>query len=112
MLEILLIVKLTKSLSAKAREKGRPTSWAALLPLFWILGEVGGFILGAALEMGTGAYAIALIGAALGAGAAFLVVGGLPQRELEPVDDDAAGIGTFDPSNPYSPPGTFKAERA
>src|SRR5262245_24565857 len=111
MLEILLIVKLSKSLAAKARDKGRPTSWAALLPILWIVGEFGGYIVGMALDMGAAAYVVALVGAALGAGAAFLIVGGLAGRELEPVDD-AGGIGTFDPNNPYSPPGTFKAERA
>jgi len=109
MLEIILIVTLTKRLAAKADEKGRSKAWAGLLPLFWIGGEVIGFAIGAAMMMGMGAYGLALLGAAVGAISAWVIVSSLGfQDRFAPEPDGLEGEGTFDMDNPYSPPGTYQ----
>ena len=106
MLEIFAIIKLTKMLAAKAEAKGRASTWGGLLPLFWIGGEIFGFLIGAVVAPeGLAAYLVALLGAAAGAISAFLVVGmlGDKQHELTP---DTYVPAQLDPANPYSPPGS------
>ncbi len=78
MLEIFLIIALGKKLSALAVEKGRSKGWAALGAGFWFGGEVMGFIIGGLLDLGMGAYLIALVFAGIGAGVAYGIVKGLP----------------------------------
>ena len=54
------------------------------------------------------AYGMALVGALIGAGAAWAVVAALGEEQpaFAPMAD-GGGVGQFDPENPYSPPGTY-----
>ncbi len=107
MLEILLVRALYKTLSVTAVEKGRPGTWGLLGILFWVGGEILGFILGSLLGLELGAYGIALLFAAGGAGISYLIVNSLGSLAVDDAAPDAGGIGRFDPENPYSPPGTM-----
>jgi hypothetical protein len=108
MLEIILIVSLSKKLAAQAAAKGRSKMWGGLLVAFWLIGEVLGFVVGAALEMEFGAYGLALMGAGIGAIAAFGVVAMLSREQTSPFESfEQGGVGQFDANNPYSPPGTY-----
>ena len=107
MLEILLLRALYSKLSGIATLKGRPGTWGLLGVLFWVGGEIAGFILGAVLGMEFGAYGIALLFAAGGAGISYLIVNSLGSLVSDDDAPDAGGIGRFDPENPYSPPGTM-----
>src|SRR5947209_5801550 len=85
MLEILLVVGLSKMIAATVREKGRkPTGYVVLLVLLWIGGEIMGAIVGVVIaalhnpgalhqDFNIGTYVCALIGAACGAAIAFVV---------------------------------------
>ena len=77
MLEILLLIFISRKLAAIAQEKGRAKGWGALGVGFWILGELMGFIVGGAMNLGAGAYGVALVFAGIGAAVAFAVVKGL-----------------------------------
>lgn len=109
MLEIILIISLTRRLAAKASAKGLSTMWGGLLVANWIAGEVLGYIVGMALGLDMGAYGVALLGAGLGAGIAFAIVGAMGSRETHAMALDGEGIGEFRADNPYSPPGTYPA---
>lgn len=79
MLEIFLLITFGKKLAALANEKGRSSGWAALGVMFWIGGELIGFIIGALLGFeGLAAYPVAIAVAALGAFVAWMVVKNLP----------------------------------
>jgi hypothetical protein len=107
MLEILFIVWLTKKLAASAFAKGHSKAWGALGAIFWIGGEIGGFIVGAVLDLDRlAAYGLALLCAGAGAGMAAFLVSLLGDRSQEAAyGGGPGGRGPFDPSNPYSPPG-------
>ena len=78
MLEILFLIWFCKKLASMARDKNRPGSWGALGAILWIGGEIGGAVLGASGGSdGTGLYAYAIMGAILGATAAFIIVSSL-----------------------------------
>jgi len=77
MLEIFLLIFISRKLSAIATEKGRGKGWGALGVGFWILGELMGIVVGSAMNLGAGAYGLALLFAGIGAGVAFAVVKGL-----------------------------------
>ena len=84
MLEILLLVYLTRKLKAIALAKHRSASWAALAVLGWAGGEIGGFLLGAGSDDPFAAYAFALLGAVVGAFIAYRVVAALPELPEDP----------------------------
>ncbi len=94
MLEILLLIHLSKKIAAKAREKGRSGGWFVLLLLFlWFGGEIAGAIAAAvALEVAGEdnffiVYLAALAGAVCGGVFAFLIVGALtPVRSEDDYD--------------------------
>jgi hypothetical protein len=112
MLEIALLIWAGRKLAAIARDKGRSAGYAGLGVGLWFTGEVLGFLIGTALGLELGAYAVALVMAAAGLGLAFLIVSKLepmaghdgiapgsvdgPVEELELVDRD--------PDDPYAPP--------
>jgi hypothetical protein len=106
MLEILALIKLVKTLSELAREKGRSQSWAALGVLMWFGGELIGFVIGEAFGLGMGAYLVAIGLAIAGAYASWLIV-----KSLDPafgadhpmVDTAVEGL-PADPNNPFNPP--------
>lgn len=97
MLEIILLIFLTRKIGEIVEEKGRKSGWYKLLTVvLWIGGEVIGAIIGFVIVNLTGsaellAYLFAILGAAAGAGTAFLIA-----RSLTPVA-----------YNPPPPPPTF-----
>lgn len=99
MLEILLLIGLTKKIGNILHAKGRPSGWFKLLTVvLWIGGELLGAIIGGVIgeisELGlVVAYPLALIGAVLGALVAYLIA-----QSVRPVE-------TFEPPPP--PPPTF-----
>ncbi len=108
MLEILLLIALTRALARVARAKRQSQMWGGLVVLLWIVGEVAGFVIAGLMGLsGVEAYGIALAGAAVGAGLSFLVVSLLPEKPyVDPwaeVDAEAENK-AYDPANPYSPP--------
>jgi hypothetical protein len=112
MLEILILMRFVRRLSAIAKEKGRSGGWGGLGALFWFGGEILGFAIGFAAtdDLGGGAYVIALLCAALGAGAAYAIVKNLKPLDgrdtIPPASNDAV-VATGEPvdlANPYAPP--------
>lgn len=115
MLEVIFVVFLCRSLGNRLRAKGRKPFWMqVMLVVFWIGGEfTGGFVAGVwhavrngpEAPMGIGIYAIAMVGAALGAGVTFLVASLLPPVETS-VYQGSVGINSVnrhvDPDNPYA----------
>ena len=77
MLEILLVIHLSKQIGNVLRKKGRSPGWyQAMLVAFWFGGELMGLLVSAALmggEVNALAYVGALLGAGVGAGLAFFV---------------------------------------
>jgi hypothetical protein len=74
-LEIFFLYHFCKKLAAMAREKNRPTSWAGLGAALWIGGEIGGAALGATSSPdATTIYMLAVLGALVGALAAYVIV--------------------------------------
>jgi hypothetical protein len=81
MLEILGLIAFARLLSRTASEKGRSKGWAALGVLFWVGGEMMGFIVGELLGLEMLAkYGIALLMAGAGVLVAYLVVKALPPQ--------------------------------
>ena len=111
MLEIALLIWSGRKLARMARGKGRSGGFAGLGVGLWFTGEILGFLIGSAIGLEMGAYAVALLMAGAGLGLAFLIVSRLepapeyggampvvdePVEELELVDRD--------PNDPYAPP--------
>lgn len=85
MLEIILIVTMSRKLAEIASSRGRSKGWAALGVAFWFGGELFGFILGGLFGLeGLSAYPIALGIAAIGLTVAWLVVKNLPMQTMSP----------------------------
>ncbi len=83
MLEILALLALTKKIGAIAETKGRKAGGYKLLTVvLWIGGEFIGAFIGAAIGNGDtcATYAVAIAGAAIGAGIAYLIVNGLSEQ--------------------------------
>jgi hypothetical protein len=80
MLEILILVAMTKSLAGSCRAKGRSTAWSALFPVLWVVGEITGFVValsghhGVRQDIDVGDYGYALLGAVVGGVLAFVIV--------------------------------------
>jgi hypothetical protein len=123
MLEIILLYGLCKMMGNLLREKGRkPLMMQIALVLMWIGGEfLAPFIYGVVQairhagnppEMGFEVYFVAILGAASGAGLAFLIAALLPpiQEESEADYMRPGQIPRFqppvDPDNPYASPPT------
>ena len=109
MLEILLLIALTRALARMARAKNQSQMWGGLVVLLWVVGEVAGYIAASMMGMGgVEAYGIALTGAAIGAGVSFLAVALLPAKAYvdpwEAVDKEPIENPNYDPANPFSPP--------
>ncbi len=100
MLEILLLVFLSKQIAATLRKKGRnPTGYVILFVLLWIFGEVSGFIIGGVVMAARNprnafnadgpdllSYGFALAGAAVGGTIGFVIPIAMPPVERD--DDD------------------------
>ena len=76
MLEIMFLVYFCKKLAAIARDKNRAGGWGALGAIGWITGEISGAIIGAKAGgvASMALYGYALLGAALGAVVAYVIV--------------------------------------
>lgn len=110
MLEILFLVFLCRKLASMAKAKGRSGGWGGLGAAFWIGGEILGFIIGGLADLGMGSYLLALIFAAFGALASFLIVKSIKSGYQNPYGYQdvlpvaPAGYAHYNPANPYSPP--------
>lgn len=86
MLEIMMLIALTKSIGKVVEGKGKPSGkYKALAVVLWIGGEVLGYVIGALADLGGASYALALVGAATGAFIAWRVAASVPA--LEPAVD-------------------------
>jgi uncharacterized membrane protein YeaQ/YmgE (transglycosylase-associated protein family) len=85
MLEILFLIWFCKKLASIARDKNRPGSWGAVGAIGWIGGEIGGAVLGASTSnaQGMDLYGYAIMGAIVGALAAWLIVRNLSEVPLD-----------------------------
>ncbi|MSP63824.1 MAG: hypothetical protein EXR72_26455 [Myxococcales bacterium] len=92
MLEILFLIWFGRKLSTIAQSKGRSGGWAALGVLFWIGGEILGFVIGSLLNLDAGAYLIAILIAVGCAVVAWVIVNQLS-------DVAGGGEGTVWPKN-------------
>src|SRR5437879_41025 len=107
MIEILVLMNLCRKLSAMAAEKGRSRAWGGLGALAWFAGEIFGFIVGIALDLGAGAYALALLLAAIGMTIVWFVVRGMQPGGMVAAYASATPAiqnPNYDPKNPFSPP--------
>ena len=105
MIEILILVNLTRKLSGIAEQKGRSKSWGLLFALMWIVGEIIGFIIGFGLGMEMGAYGLALACAVVGGTIAWFLVKSLaPGGMVAAYAESGAQNPHYDPKNPWSPP--------
>jgi hypothetical protein len=101
-LEIILIVVLSKKIAAMMKEKGRnPAGYIVLFVLLWFGCEVIGFIIGAVISVSQDprafdqgidllSYIIGLLGAAVGGTTGYLIASAMPpvrRRDWE-VDED------------------------
>jgi hypothetical protein len=114
MLEIVLMIWLCKKIGRELREKGQnPTWYQVLTVVLWVGGEILGMLLGTLIGETLGgdgepdacfAYLLALLGAAGGAGLAYLIASNVPPAFPKRDDfDDAEGF--FDPKRPPRPEG-------
>jgi len=85
MIEILLLVALTRKIGRICEEKGRKAvGFKVLTALLWFGGEIFGLVIGISSGVeGIGVYLFALIGAATGAGISVLIA-----NNLTPVQTD------------------------
>ena len=85
MIEILLLVALTRRIGRICEEKGRRAGgFKGLTVLLWFGGEIVGAVIAASSGVeGAGVYLFALIGAAVGAGISVLIA-----NNLTPVQSD------------------------
>ncbi|HEX8500107.1 MAG TPA: hypothetical protein VF659_05890 [Pyrinomonadaceae bacterium] len=89
MLEIIVLIFLTRHVGEIVQSKGRKTGWFKVMTVvLWIGGEVTGAIVGGIVGALTDsgalfAYVFALVGAGIGAGASVLIA-----RSLSPVAYD------------------------
>ena len=94
MIEIILLISLTRQIGNSAKAKGlAPGKYKGMLVGFWFLGEVVGFLLGSALELGLGAALLGLVGAATGAVVAFSALG---RAAAQPTSEDEELLLAFD----------------
>ena len=91
MLEILLLIALTKRIGRILQAKGRKSGWFKFLTVvLWFGGEIIGGVIGTVMAEFIGVnelsvYLMALLGAAVGAGIAFLIAKSVPPaRPFEP----------------------------
>jgi hypothetical protein len=100
MLEVILVWIMGKNIAAKAKAKGHaPAGYVVLLVVLWLIGEIGGAIVGFAITAARDGirqddgeillvYVGAIFGAILGAITSFIIVGALPDRSSRQWDLD------------------------
>lgn len=93
MLEIILLVFLTRRLATMATAIGRAKAWAVLAPVLWIVAEIIGFLMADVFGAeGVEAMMIAIFFGAVGGGVAWLVVGSLSPASWMADDESAMSI--------------------
>jgi hypothetical protein len=114
MLEILVLIGLCKWIGSMLREKGRnPLVFQIFVVLGWIVGEVGGMIVGGIIhvlqnpnadEFNPLILVFMIAGAAVGAGIPFFIAFLLPSvKEETYLAKGNYPSRPFDPNNPYAP---------
>jgi hypothetical protein len=110
MLEIILLIFLSRKIGDICANKGRSGTWfKVMLVAFWFLGEIVGAFTGAIVGgEGPLVYLFALIGAAAGAGITFLIVSSLkPTENAYMFSGDGSfnslGLNNLNPSLPPQP---------
>jgi hypothetical protein len=106
MLEIILVVMISKKIAAMQKEKGRSAAgYIVLFVLLWFGGEIFGAVVGTLVTMAQNpaalndgfnfvAYLFALVGAAIGGTVGYLIAAAMPplddprKKALEVFDDD------------------------
>ncbi len=91
MLEIVFLSWFGRKLASLAKQKGRSGAWAMLGVGLWVGGEVFGFGLGALLDLGMGAYLIAIGCAIASAFVSYGIVNSLAPTE-NALDSDLAAF--------------------
>jgi hypothetical protein len=86
MLELFVFATLWNKLSSLATSRGRSSGWGLLGIAGWIGGEMFGYVLGAAADLGAGAYLIALLGAMAGAFVVYRILLALPSLASPDLD--------------------------
>lgn len=90
MLEIIMLIRLTRVIGKMLEEKGRKAGWFKFLTVvLWFGGEIVGGIMGGIIAALNGwnnliAYLFALIGAAVGAGTAYMIARSMPPLVIAP----------------------------
>ena len=90
MLEIIMLIRLTRAIGKMLEEKGRKAGWFKFLTVvLWFGGEIVGGFMGGMLAALNGwntliAYLFALIGAAIGAGTAYMIARSMPPLVIAP----------------------------
>jgi hypothetical protein len=101
MIELIVIWRLAVGIGREAAQKGlKKIPYQIMAILLWICGELMGFVWAFALlgnnETSVLTYGLALIGALIGAGVAFLIMKLIPEQPT--LSDSAVAIGTQDSS--------------
>jgi hypothetical protein len=101
MLEIFLVIALSRKIHSMAKEKGHGGAlYVVLFVILWFVGEVAGAVIGAIAsegEPGLAVYLFALFGAAAGAAISFIIVSSLPSIKSDTgYDDERRGRLSFD----------------
>ena len=88
MLEIAMLVALTRKLLAMATERGAHGAWAALGPVLWISGEISGFFVGGMFGLeDLAAYPLGLLFGAGGATLSWAILREAPISVALPTDE-------------------------
>ncbi|MFH2096442.1 MAG: hypothetical protein ABIJ16_12100 [Bacteroidota bacterium] len=84
MLEIILIIWLSRIIGRKAEDKGHKKGWYIFMfVMFYIAGEIIGAFTGAAAGIdGPAIYLAALLGAGVGILLSFIIAGTLPDKNI------------------------------
>jgi hypothetical protein len=110
MIEILLLVALTRKIGRICEEKGRKAGgFKALTVLLWIGGEIFGAVIGVILlgAEDLGIYLFALIGAAVGAGISVLIA-----NNLTPVQTESSSFSSSEDFSMNTPDEEFKQKNS
>ena len=83
MLEIILVIYLSKKIGKMVEAKGQKKGWYVFMfVMLWIIGEFVGAIIGGLIAEGPLIYLFAILGAGLGALISFGIVYGICSTEL------------------------------
>jgi hypothetical protein len=88
MLEIAMLIALTRKLLAMTTERGTHGAWSALGPVLWISGEVSGFFVGGMFGLeDLACYPVAIFFGVIGAALSWAIVREAPISLVLPSDE-------------------------